>query len=29
LRSIQTQPRYLFTVTDLDHVFEIREAAKT
>jgi anti-sigma B factor antagonist len=27
LRSVQTQPRYLLTVTDLDHVFEIQEAA--
>jgi anti-sigma B factor antagonist len=29
LRSVQTQPRYLLTVTDLDHVFEIQEAANT
>jgi len=27
LRSVQTQPRYLLTVTDLDHVFEIQETA--
>jgi anti-sigma B factor antagonist len=29
LRSVQTQPRYLLTVTDLDHVFEIQEVANT
>jgi len=27
LRSVQTQPRSLLTVTDLDHVFEIQETA--
>ena len=27
LGSIQNQPRYLLQVTDLDHVFEIEEAA--
>lgn len=26
LSGIQDQPRYLFRVTDLDHVFEIEEA---
>jgi anti-sigma B factor antagonist len=29
LRGVQTQPRYLLTITDLDHVFEIQEAANT
>lgn len=29
LRSVQTQPRSLLTVTDLDHVFEIQEAANS
>jgi anti-sigma B factor antagonist len=29
LSGIQNQPRYLFQVTDLDHVFEIEEAATT
>jgi anti-sigma B factor antagonist len=27
LRGVQNQPRYLLQVTDLDHVFEIEEAA--
>ena len=29
LSGIQNQPRYLLQVTDLDHVFEIEEAATT
>ena len=29
LRNVHTQPLYLLTVTDLDHVFEIQEAANT
>jgi anti-sigma B factor antagonist len=29
LSGIQNQPRYLLEVTDLDHVFEIEEAATT
>jgi anti-sigma B factor antagonist len=29
LKGIQNQPRYLLQVTDLDHVFEIEEAATT
>src|ERR1700761_9700060 len=29
LGSIQDQPRYLFEITDLDHVFEIEKAADT
>jgi anti-sigma B factor antagonist len=29
LSSLQEQPRYLFRVTDLDHVFEIEEPANT
>jgi anti-sigma B factor antagonist len=29
LSGIQSQPRYLFQVTDLDHLFEIEEAAST
>ena len=27
LHGVQSQPRYLLKVTDLDHVFEIEEAA--
>jgi anti-sigma B factor antagonist len=29
LSGIQSQPQYLLQVTDLDHVFEIEEAATT
>jgi anti-anti-sigma factor len=29
LSGLQNQPRYLLQVTDLDHVFEIEEAATT